>query len=225
MVRNAQCEEPDPGNRPPNCLFVPQSARSQVLQCVHASWFSCHPGIGRTLSLLKRLFWWLSMEADTQSYVLACTVCSRSNTSHRPPAVLLRPLPILGHPWSHIALNFVTRLPPSQGNKVILTIVRRFSRAAHLFALPKFPSTLETTELLVQHDSDFMGFPQTLYPTGGHNSFPRSGGPSTKPLVLQSVCPLVSILRLSVKLKEPIRSWKQPFAASRPPIPPDGALS
>ncbi len=82
MIHETQREEPDPGDGPPNNLFIPQSASSQVLQWSHASQFSCHPDISRTLSLLKRHFWWPSMEADTWSYVQACTVCSYNKTSH-----------------------------------------------------------------------------------------------------------------------------------------------
>lgn len=80
------------------------------------------------------------METDTEAYVLACDVCARGKASHRPPAGLLRPLPTPGRLWSHIALDFVTGLPPSEGNTVILTIVDRFSKAAHFIGLPKLPS-------------------------------------------------------------------------------------
>ncbi len=155
----AQHTQPDPGNGPPNCVFVPDSVRSQVLQWGHSSRFACHPGIGRTLSLLKRRFWWPTMGADTRAFVTACTVCARGKSSHLPPAGLLCPLPIPGRPWSHIALDFVTGLPPSQGNSTILTIVDRFSKAVHFVPLPKLPTALETAELLVQHVFCLHGIP------------------------------------------------------------------
>ena len=73
LVWEAQVTEPDPGNGPPNRLFVPSSVRSQVMVWGHTSRFACHPGVGRTLSLLKRHFWWPAMDADTRAFVLACT--------------------------------------------------------------------------------------------------------------------------------------------------------
>lgn len=40
-------------------------------------------------------------------------LCGKS--SHQPPASLLHPLPVPRYPWSHIAVDFVTGLPPSKG--------------------------------------------------------------------------------------------------------------
>lgn len=58
-------------------------------------------------------------------------------------------LPVPGHPWSHVALDFVTSLPPSHGNTVILTVVDCFSKAVHFIALPKVPTGRETADLVV----------------------------------------------------------------------------
>lgn len=158
-VREAQRDQPDPGTGPPNRLFVPDSVRSQVLQWGHTSKFACHPGISRTASLLKQHFWWPTLDADVKEYVAACTICARGKTSHRPPAGLLQPLPIPSRPWSHIALDFVTGLPCSAGNTVVLTIVDRFSKAAHFRALPKLPTALETATIVVEHVFRLHGIP------------------------------------------------------------------
>lgn len=162
VVRKAQETQPDPGNGPSNCLFVPDSARSQVLQWGHSSPLACHPGINRTLSLLKRHFWWPTMDADTRAFVSACSVCAQNKSSHRPPAGLLCPLPVPSRPWSHIALDFVTGLPLSQGNSVILTIVDRFSKAVHFVALPKLPTAQETADLLMLHVFRLHGIPKDI---------------------------------------------------------------
>ena len=102
------------------------------------------------------------MDADTRPFVHACTVCARAKSSHQPAAGLLRPLPIPGRPWSHIGLDFVTGLPPSNGHTVILTVVDRFSKAAHFIALPKLPTASETAQLLVQHVVRLHGIPADL---------------------------------------------------------------
>lgn len=87
---------------------------------------------------------------------LSC-VCSEQDTEFT--ARLLRPVPIPKCPLSHIALDFVTGLPPSSGNTVVLTIVDWFSKAVHFVALPQLPSALETAQLLTQHVFWLHGIP------------------------------------------------------------------
>ena len=99
------------------------------------------------------------MAADTKEFVSACAVCARSKASHQAPAGLPRPLPIPHRPMSHIAVDFVTGLPPLEGNTVILTIVDRFLKAAHFIPLSKLPSAVETANLLVLHVFRIHGIP------------------------------------------------------------------
>lgn len=53
----------------------------------------------------------------------ACRVCAQSRASHRPLTGLFHPLPVPNCSRSKVVVNFVTRLPPSKGNTVILTIM------------------------------------------------------------------------------------------------------
>lgn len=63
----------------------------------------------------KGLFWWPTMLCDVRELVSTCVLTSPG---------LLQSLPIPSHPSSH--LDFVTRLPESDGNTNILTVVDRF---------------------------------------------------------------------------------------------------
>lgn len=67
------------------------------------------------------------------------------------PKVSIRPLPIPSRPWSHIVVDFVTGLPPSNGHTAILTIVDRFSKMVHYVPLAKLPSATKTADLLALH--------------------------------------------------------------------------
>ncbi|XDV17726.1 hypothetical protein PO909_023545 [Leuciscus waleckii] len=144
---------------PPNRLFVPEELRSEVIQWGHCSNIACHPGINRTRFLVKQRFWWPRMARDIHDFVLACSVCATGKTSNRAPDGLLQPLPVPSRPWSHIALDFITALPPSQGNTVVLTAVDRFSKAAHFIPLPKLPSAKETAVAVIDHVFRLHGLP------------------------------------------------------------------
>ena len=117
----------------------------------NSSKLACHPVFQRTLSFVRCRFWWPLIYSDTKEFVSACSVCARGKASHRAPAGLLWSLPVPHRPWSHMAVDFVTGLPPSEGKTVILTILDRFSKAVHFVPLSKLPSALETAKLLVLH--------------------------------------------------------------------------
>lgn len=112
--------------------------------------------------VIKQRFWWASMEKAVGEYVAACPVCARNKTPCHRPAGLLRPLPVPRRPWSDIALDFVTGLPPSGGNTVILTVVDRFSKMVHFVPLPKLPSAKETAEVVLSHVFRLHGFPSDV---------------------------------------------------------------
>ncbi|KAM6963003.1 olfactomedin-like protein 2B [Aplochiton taeniatus] len=159
-----------PGSRniKPDALsrqFTPESF--PVLQWAQTSRFACHPDIVRTLTLLRLRFWWPSMDPDTRAFVLACAVCARSKASHQFPSGLLHPLPIPSRPWSYIGVDFVTGLPPSQGNTTILTIVDRFSKSVHFVPLTNLPTSTEKAGLLVLHVIRLHGIPTDIVSNRG----------------------------------------------------------
>ncbi|XP_070401394.1 uncharacterized protein [Nothobranchius furzeri] len=162
QVLEALKTDPGPDNGPPGKLFVPQSVRGKVIHWAHAGRFSLHPGVARTVALIKRTFWWPSIFKDTKDYVSGCHTCSQHKGDHRLPAGLLQPLPTPSRPWSHIALDFVCGLPISHGFTSILTIVDRFSKACHLVPLKSLPSSTGTAQLLVKHVFRLHGIPEEI---------------------------------------------------------------
>ena len=148
-----------PPNTPPNRTYVPQEVRSAVLEWAHSSSFACNPGVRRTLALLCRKFWWKTIHKDTEEFVASCPVCARAKANSQKPQGLLQPLSVPHRPWSHIAIDFVTGLPESQGKSVILTIVDRFLKSAHFVPLTKLPSAKETAEIMVMNIFRLHGLP------------------------------------------------------------------
>lgn len=161
-IRRAQHQEPDPGGGPPGLLYVPSPVRAKALQWGHSSHLTAHPGSRRTLEFLRRRFWWPGMEKDVKSFVMACPVCTRSKNPRQAPQGLLHPLCIPRRPWSHVSTDFITGLPQSEGNTVILVVVDRFSKACRFIPLQKLPSALETAKLMFHHVFRVFGLPQDI---------------------------------------------------------------
>ncbi|KAL0193301.1 hypothetical protein M9458_011597, partial [Cirrhinus mrigala] len=157
-----QDTNPPPADCPPDKVHVPQPLRKRVLQLVHNNPSSGHPGISATLQLLSNKFWWPSIRSDTINFIKNCEVCCSTKSSKQLPAGLLQPLPIPQRPWSHIAIDFVTDLPPSEGHTTILTVVDCFSKSCRLIPLAKLPSALETAETLCNYVFRFYGLPDDI---------------------------------------------------------------
>ncbi|KAI3361840.1 hypothetical protein L3Q82_002169 [Scortum barcoo] len=134
-VKAAQESQPGPSACPQYRLFVPPSLRSDVLQWAHSSRLTCHPGIQRTIDVVRQRFWWVTVNEDTRGFVKACPICNPPHSCRSPAAPALCPVvPGLTSLWtSSLAL------PPSHGHTAILAVVDRFSKMAHFVPLPKLP--------------------------------------------------------------------------------------
>ncbi|KAL1022407.1 hypothetical protein UPYG_G00026550, partial [Umbra pygmaea] len=130
-----------------------------VLKWAHSSNLTCHPGINRTKAFLCRRFWWPTVHDDVRSFVSACPTCALNKGSTQPSSGLLHPLSIPRCPWSHVCLDFVTGLPPSDGNTVILTVVDRFTKFALYLSLTKLPTAKEMADILVKEVFHQYGLP------------------------------------------------------------------
>ncbi|KAL0176934.1 hypothetical protein M9458_029264, partial [Cirrhinus mrigala] len=161
-ISEAQVQDPPPADCPADLTYVPLNLRQRVLSEVHSIPSSGHPGIEATLHLLGNRFWWPTVRPDTIDFIRNCTVCNTSKVPRRLPAGLLQPLPVPLRPWSHIAVDFLTDLPPSNGHTTILSVVDRFSKGCRFIPLPKLPTAMETAELLCNWVFRLYGLPEDI---------------------------------------------------------------
>ncbi|KAL0155832.1 hypothetical protein M9458_050095, partial [Cirrhinus mrigala] len=161
-ISEALTQDPTPANCPDRLTYVPLALRSRVLSLTHSTPSSGHPGIEATLNLLSNRFWWPSIRPDTITFIRNCSICNMAKTPRQLPAGLLQPLPIPRRPWSHIAVDFVTDLPSSNGHTTILTVIDRFSKGCRLIPLPKLPTAMETAEALCNTVFRYYGLPEEI---------------------------------------------------------------
>ncbi len=102
------------------------------------------------------------MTKDITTYVKACQVCAQSKTPKELPSGLLHPLPIPQRPWSHLSIDFVTDLLPSDGFTTILVIIDRFSKSCRLIPLKGLPTAMETALALFNHVFRVYGLPEDI---------------------------------------------------------------
>ncbi|KAK1795713.1 hypothetical protein P4O66_001201 [Electrophorus voltai] len=107
------------------------------------------------------------MNQEIVRYVASCAVCARRKTPCTPPAGKLLPLPTPPQPLSYLAIDFVTGLPVSEGNTVVLVIVDRFSKMVRFLPLKDLPTAWELAELLFHQVFRVFGLPEDIVSNRG----------------------------------------------------------
>src|SRR6202167_1221843 len=126
------------------------SLRRGVISLYHDSITAGHPGISKTLWAIAQDYWWPGMKETVTNYVKGCATCqSRKNnpTNPKPPLFPITTNP-LSNPFETIALDFITKLPLSDGYNTILTITDHDCSKASIFIPCNETIDAEKTALL-----------------------------------------------------------------------------
>lgn len=89
--------------------------------------------------------------SPTSTNASLCSSCAQAKVSSHLPAGKLLTLPNPQCPWSHLALDFLTDIPESDGNTIILVVLDCFFWSLHLLLLPKLPASFKLVKLLLHH--------------------------------------------------------------------------
>ena len=81
-----------------------------------------------TLERVKENYVWEGIRKDIDRYMDNYEVCKRTKPRKDKAFGLLNPLPIPNGVWKCITLDYITRLPETQGYNAILVVVDRLSK-------------------------------------------------------------------------------------------------
>ena len=125
--------------------------KSCILEELHSSPIAGHLGFQKTYARTRRSFFRTCMKKDILTFVAECNVCQRHKGETVNAPGTLQPLPILASIWTEVAMDFIIGLPKSGNKSVIMVVVDRLSKYAHLCALPHpFTPTLDTQYFMDQ---------------------------------------------------------------------------
>ena len=97
-----------------------------------------------------------------KKFLQHCEICQRFKHDSMQPAGLLQPLPIPDSVWSDISMDFVERLPVSQGISVVMVVVDRLSKYAHFTALKHPFTALSIAKAFVKNIVHLHGIPTSI---------------------------------------------------------------
>jgi hypothetical protein len=136
--------------------------KCHIIQSHHDTPVHRHPGISKTIQLTERLYWWPKMRLDITEYVKGCADCQRHKVNIRPTKAPLQPIypKLEAAPFETVALDFIVKLPISQGYDSILTITDQGCTKAAIFIPCNEDITAEeTAALYIKHVFAHFGLP------------------------------------------------------------------
>jgi len=125
--------------------------RDTLLKECHDGLFASHGGAKRTITFLKKSYYWPNLKDCVEEYVKICLTCQQNRTLNKKQAGLLQPLPILKGSWESVAMDFMVSLPPSRGFNAIMVVVDRFSKMAHFIPTKDEATAQEMGRLFFSH--------------------------------------------------------------------------
>ncbi|XP_069999422.1 uncharacterized protein [Penaeus vannamei] len=131
-------------------LLVPSQCRSAVLDLAHSSIMWGHLATGKTKDRVMEKFFWPGITKDIERYCRSCDVCQRTVDKGKVQRAKLGKLPIIGEPFSRLAVDIVGSIEPrsSDGSRYILTVVDFATRYPEGVALQNI-DTASVAEALV----------------------------------------------------------------------------
>ncbi|GFU49691.1 transposon Tf2-9 polyprotein [Trichonephila clavipes] len=104
--------------------YVPKQHRQEVFSAMHNL---SHPGIRRSVHLMKQRFVWPSISSDVAKWARHCLACQKSKI-HRHTRSPLSSFQEPSQRFDHVHLDLIGPLPPSNGYTYCLTMIDRFSK-------------------------------------------------------------------------------------------------
>lgn len=93
---------------------------------------------------------------------MSCSTCATTKSPRQLPAGKLHPLPVPQRPWTHLAVDFITDLPVSEGHTVILVVIDRFSKFCKLIPFTALPTAFQVAETLFHYVFRNYGLPEDI---------------------------------------------------------------
>lgn len=118
-----------------------------IIQNIHDSYLSGHPGRDATITLVSRKFFWPGSNQEIRRFVKNCDVCGRTTVWRDKKKGLLKPLPVPSQIWQEISMDFITGLPPSGPDKITILLVITDRLSKGIILIPVNPKLFDAEGL------------------------------------------------------------------------------
>ena len=145
-------------------VYVPREdkLRAEVIRLYHNVPAVGHRRRWKTVELVTRNYWWPGVTRDVGKYVEGCDLCQRMKNRTEELAGKLKLSEVPRKPWSHITVDFITKLPVVAGKDAILVVCDRLSKMTHFVATTEGTSAEGLARLFRDNIWKLHGLPESV---------------------------------------------------------------
>ena len=120
--------ESDSGKHYELHIVIPSEYKKLVLNQVHNTVTGGHLGVRKTLSKVKKRYFWYKMRQDVKYWCAKCDICASKKAPCRKPRAPMQQY-IVGAPWERMAIDILGPLPKTyKGNRYLMVVEDYFTK-------------------------------------------------------------------------------------------------
>jgi len=145
-------------------MYVPKDKelRVEIIQLHHNVLVAGHRGKWKTIEWVMRNYWWLGVMKDVGKYVEECDMCQRMKNRTEMPAGKLKLNEVPEKLWTHLTVNFITKLLVVTGKDAILMVCNKLSKMTHFVVTTERTSTEGLARLFKNNVWKLHGLPESI---------------------------------------------------------------
>jgi hypothetical protein len=125
--------------------------------------YAGHPGYHKTVSTVKRQYYWLGMKRYIFECIAKCLECQRVKAKHRHPVGLLQPLPIPQWKWEVVTMDFLTGFPRTiNQHDAIMVVVDNITKVSHFIPMKVTHKATNVANIYMREVAHLHGIPKTI---------------------------------------------------------------
>lgn len=143
-------------------IYVPGSMQGEIIQKHHDEPTRGHLGIEKTVELITRHFYIPNVYKKVRKYIGNCDTCLRDKPTRHLPYGEMQISEVPKKPWEWITMDFITKLPESEGHDMIMVIVDKLTKYAYMIPTTEKIDAKQMASILVRNIFANHGTPRKI---------------------------------------------------------------
>ena len=139
-----------------------EELRVEIIQLYHDIPVARHGEKWKMAELVMRNYWWPGVTKDIRKYIEGCDMCQRIKNRTEMPAEKLKLNKILEKLWTHLTVDFITKLLVVARKNVILVVCDRLSKIMYFVATTEKTTVERLARLFRDNIWKLYGLPESI---------------------------------------------------------------